>query len=138
MGIHRYILVNDGVAAVLAFHARSVATHAFTATVTVHDAVGVIVNVYGHIHAHANALNAPLVTLTSVDMKLLHTLSLHDTLTDIAPLIFAGDVLLIVGTGTVGSYVILSFTCVLRFHAVSLYFTYTYLIHSVVVHHAHA
>lgn len=103
MGIHRCILVNDGDAAVLAFHARSVATHAFTATITVHDADGVIVNVYGHVHTHANAVNAPLVTLTSVDMKLLHTLSLHDTLTDIAPLILVGDVLLIVGTGAVGS-----------------------------------
>ena len=44
----------------------------------------------------------------------------------------------VVHVGFVGSYVIVSFTCVVQFPAVSLYLTYTYLNHSAVVHHAHA
>jgi len=112
LGVDRYVLVN-GVAAVLRLDARSVATDAFTATVTVHDDDGVIVKVYGHAHAHANAVNTPLLTVTSQDVKLVHTLSLHDTLTDIAQLILVGDVLVIVGTGGVLS---IQFTVAVLLH----------------------
>ena len=135
LGVDRYVLVNDGDAAVLRLDARSVATDAFTATVTVHDDVGVIVKVYGHAHAQAKPLNVPLVTVTSQDVKLVHTLSLHDTLTGIAPLILAGDVLLIVGTGGVVSFLIVYVLLFVGHHHVSLILIITFVTHSAGVNH---
>jgi hypothetical protein len=114
---------------VFVFHARSVEHIYNILSHTICHVVAQFVNIVHHPkQSLLFHLYLDVHVFASVDVNVIVTaLFLH-----VALLLFALTV------GFTVSYIIDAFTCVLRFHGVSLYLTYTVLFHCAVVHHAHA